>query len=319
MSASSSTPGGRLLEALGWAPADPDVLPVSAARFADGGQYRVEIPSVEGPRVLDAVLAEARLRGVPLHRVSQGSGIMMLTDGEINEMTAMCREAAVELSLFVGPRAGWDTGATVVSPAGRSLGAQLRGQDQVRCALDDVLRACALGVRSVLIADMGLLHVLQQAREARAVPEDLVVKVSVQLAAANPAAVRVMADLGATTINVPTDLSVRHLAAMRQASDVPLDVYVEVPDNFGGFVRHYDIPALVQAVAPLYVKFGLRNAPDIYPSGLHLEAAAVAMGRERVRRADLGLGLLRRHLPEAGMSPAGVSGARGVPVAGEPA
>jgi hypothetical protein len=106
---------------------------------------------------------------------------------------------------------------------------------------------------------------------------------------------------------------------MRQASDVPLDVYVEVPDNFGGFVRHYDIPALVQAVAPLYVKFGLRNAPDIYPSGLHLEAAAVAMGRERVRRADLGLGLLRRHLPEAGMSPAGVSGARGVPVAGEPA
>jgi hypothetical protein len=240
---------------------------------------------------------------------------MMLTDAEIGEMTAMCRAAAVELSLFVGPRAGWDTGAAVVSPAGRTIGAQLRGQDQLRFALYDVLRACALGVRSVLIADAGLLRVLQQARAADAVPRDLVVKISVQLAAANGPAVRVFADLGATTINVPTDLSVRQLAAIRQASDVPLDVYVEVPDNFGGFVRHYDIPALVQAVAPVYLKFGLRNAPDIYPSGLHLEAVAVAMGRERVRRAELGLALLQRHMPDAHMSPAGAAGAEGVPVA----
>ena len=57
----------------------------------------------------------------------------------------------------------------------------------------------------------------------------------------------------ATTINVPTDLSLAQLAAIRQHSDVPLDVYVEVPDGFGGFVRHYEIPALIDAVAPVYV------------------------------------------------------------------
>ncbi len=84
------------------------------------------------------------------------------------------------------------------------------------------------------------------------------------------------------------------LAAIRQHCDVPLDVYVEVPDGFGGFVRHYEIPALIQAVAPVYVKFGLRNAPDIYPSGLHLENVAILMARERVRRAELGLALLHR-------------------------
>jgi hypothetical protein len=313
------TPAARLLEALGLPTGDGHDTPDSPHAFPDGGQFRVEIPSVEGPRVLAAVLDEAKARTVPIHRVSQGSGIMLLTDAEIREMCGMCREHRMELSLFVGPRAGWDTGASVTSPAGRTLGAQLRGQDQVRYALDDVLRAVALGVRSVLVADMGLLRILDLARQAGHLPRELVIKVSVQLAAANPLAVAVLADEGATTINVPTDLSLAHLAAIRSHVDVPLDVYVEVPDGFGGFVRHHEIPALIQAVAPVYVKFGLRNAPDIYPSGLHLEAAAIAMGRERVRRAELGLALLDRHTretlnPSVHMSPVGADGAPGIPV-----
>ena len=48
-----------------------------------------------------------------------------------------------------------------------------------------------------------------------------------------------MEDLGADTYNVPTDLSLAQLAAIRAVADLPLDVYVEVPDDFGGFVRHY--------------------------------------------------------------------------------
>jgi hypothetical protein len=35
-------------------------LPVSRKRFADGGQYRIEIPSCEGPRAMEAVLAASR-------------------------------------------------------------------------------------------------------------------------------------------------------------------------------------------------------------------------------------------------------------------
>jgi hypothetical protein len=49
----------------------------------------------------------------------------------------------------------------------------------------------------------------------------------------------------------------------------------------------------------VFVKFGLRNAPNIYPSGTHLEATAVALGRERVRRAEIGLAMLERYYPEA--------------------
>jgi hypothetical protein len=48
--------------------------PVSGKRFPDGAQYRVEIPSVEGPRVLEAVIEEADRREVQIHRVSQEIG-----------------------------------------------------------------------------------------------------------------------------------------------------------------------------------------------------------------------------------------------------
>jgi hypothetical protein len=288
-----------LLSGLGLPVRDLAELPDSEKRFPDGAQYRVEIPSVEGPRVLEAVIEEAQRRGVRLHRISQGSGIMLLTDAEILEMCAMAREAGLELSLFVGPRASWETGATAISGAGKVLGAQHRGQDQLAYALEDVLRGVSLGLRGVLVADAGLLWVIRDLKERGELPEDLVVKVSVQLAAANAAAVKAMEILGASTYNVPTDLSLAQLAAIRAATSLPLDVYVEVPDDFGGFVRHYEIPELVRVASPVVVKFGLRNAPNIYPSGTHLEATAVALGKERVRRAEIGLSMLERYSPEA--------------------
>ena len=68
---------------------------MSDTRFADGLRYRIEIPSVEGPRVLAAVLEEAGRRSVPVRRVSQGSGVMMLTDEEIREMVALGSDAGV--------------------------------------------------------------------------------------------------------------------------------------------------------------------------------------------------------------------------------
>ena len=295
-----------LLSSLGLPARDLHELPDSEKRFPDGARYRVEIPSVEGPRVLEAVLDEAEKRGVQLHRISQGSGIMLLTDAEILEMCHMSREAGLELSLFVGPRASWETGASAISGAGKVLGAQHRGQDQLAYALEDVLRGVELGLRGVLVADAGLLWVLRDLKEKGDLPEDLVVKVSVQLSAANAAAVKAMEDLGAGTYNVPTDLSLAQMAAIRSVTDLPLDVYVEVPDDFGGFVRHYEIPDLVKVASPVFVKFGLRNAPNIYPSGSHLEATAIALGRERVRRAEIGLSMLERYYPDAETTPPGM-------------
>jgi hypothetical protein len=130
--------------------------------------------------------------------------------------------------------------------------------------------------------------------------------------ASNPVSVRIIEELGANTYNVPTALTLPKLAAIRQAVDIPLDLYVEVPDNFGGFVRHYEIPEFIRILSPVYIKFGLRNHPDVYPSGKHLEAANVALCQERVHRAALGMDIVRRYCPEA------VASAPGAPDLGIP-
>ncbi|MCI0394155.1 MAG: U32 family peptidase [Chloroflexi bacterium] len=303
----------NFLAQVGLPPGDAFDLPASPRRFPDGAQYRVEIPSVEGPRALAAVLEEAERHAVLVHRVSQGSGIMLLTDDEIGEMARLGREAQIEVSLFVGPRAAWDTGAQITASAGKNLGARLRGMEQVVFAVEDVRRACALGIRSVLVADEGLLWLANEMKKAGELPANLVLKVSVQMGAANPISVRWMEQLGAGTYNVPTDLSLPQLAAIRQAVALPLDIYVEAPDDFGGFVRHYEVPEMVRVAAPMYVKLGLRNAPNIYPSGAHMEAAAVALARERVHRAAIALDMLRRYYPEAKTSLRG-AGDLGIPM-----
>ncbi len=301
------------LKTLGLPSGDALDLPTSRVRFPDGAQYRVEIPSVEGPRTLAAVLEEAERQSVLIHRVSQGSGIMLLTDDEIREMARLGHAAGIEVSLFVGPRAAWDTGAQVTASAGKNLGARLRGMEQIIFAVEDIRRACALGIRSVLVADEGLLWLAAQMKKSGDLPGELVIKVSVQMGAANPISVRLMEQLGAGTYNVPTDLSLAQLAAIRQVVSLPLDIYVEAPDDFGGFVRHYEIPEMVRVAAPLYVKLGLRNAPNIYPSGVHLEGTSIALARERVHRAAIALDMLRRYYPDAQTSPRGAPDL-GIPV-----
>ncbi len=264
--------------------------------FADGLRYRIEIPSVEGPAVMRAVLEEAAARGVPVRRVSQGSGVMMLTDAEIAEMAELGALEGVEVSLFLGPRGAWDAGGQ--SFATGAAGGVARGAAGIDACLAEVRRGLRLGIRSFLVADLGVLATLGSMRVAGELPGDLLLKTSVLLPCANPETARTLQTLGAGTINVSTDLSVAELGELRAACSVPLDVYVEVPDDQGGFVRMYEVPEMIRAAAPMYVKLGIRNAPSIYPVGAHLLDVAVKLGRERVRRAELVLRLLAERAPE---------------------
>lgn len=269
---------------------------MSDARFADGLRYRIEIPSVEGPDVMRAVLDEAETRDVPVRRVSQGSGVMMLTDAEITEMARLGAQYGVEVSLFLGPRGAWDAGGQSATTG--AVGGVARGSAAVEWCVAEARRGVALGIRSFLVADLGVLARLGAMRAAAELPPNLVLKTSVLLPCANPETARELERLGASTVNVATDLSPADLGQLREACSAPLDVYVEVPDDQGGFVRFYEVPDMIRAAAPMYVKLGLRNAPNIYPSGLHVAELAVKLGRERVRRAELVLRLLRERAPE---------------------
>jgi hypothetical protein len=147
--------------------------------------------------------------------------------------------------------------------------------------------------------------VLGELKARGVLPQAFQLKVSVSLPIANPATARVLEGLGATSLNLPVDLSSEGIASIRHAVAVPLDMYVEASDDFGGGMRYYEIPRIVDAGAPIYLKFTTRNAPNTYPAGRHLQTVVEALAAERVRRAALGVAMLRRYRPDAVMSPVG--------------
>ncbi|WP_102346585.1 U32 family peptidase [Bacillus sp. Marseille-P3661] len=301
------------IEKLGYPSTDCHDLPTSTKRFPDGAQYRVELPSVEGPASFQALVDECKKRDVYIHRISQGSGIMLLTDEELEQMAEIGRRENLEVSLFVGPRGTFDITPMQLASAGKIAGLRSQGMDQLVYAIEDIKRAVRFGFRSILVSDEGLLVLVNEFKKAGELPEDLVVKISVQMAQSNPVSIKLIQDAGADTYNVPTDLTLAKLAAIRKVIDIPIDIYVEAPDDIGGFIRHYDIPEIIRVAAPVYIKFGLRNSPNIYPSGTHLESTSIALCKERVRRAQIGLELLKRYAPHLTTSEKGAEGL-GVPV-----
>jgi len=262
---------------------------------------------------LRAVIEAAEASGTLVHRVSQGSGIMLLSDAEIDEMVQLGHGHGIEVCLFVGPRAPWEGTAQALTADGKLFGWRHTGMDQLVYAFSDIERAVQLGLRSILVADEGLLWLVDQARQRGLLPRDLVVKASALLGAANPLGIKLLVDHGLNTINVASDISLARLAALRQVVSIPIDLYIESPDGLGGFTRYHEISEIVRVAAPIYLKFGLRNAPNIYPSGVHLEQVAVQTGRERVRRASLGLEMLARLSQDFKTSRPGAPGL-GVPI-----
>ena len=68
--------------------------------FPDGAAFRIEIPSVEGPRVLEAVLRAAEAEGIAVNRVSQGSGAMLLRASELRDMAQAGLDAGGQVRLL---------------------------------------------------------------------------------------------------------------------------------------------------------------------------------------------------------------------------
>jgi Peptidase family U32 len=247
----------------------------------------VEIASVEHPRLLAALLEEAQARTVPIGRISQGGGTRALTDDELRTMLDLAHAAGVEVFTYISARNSFEP---LADPSG---GDQLRGEAAFADALAELERCVAFGVDGVLIADIGLLAVAGRRRREGALGP-LKLKTAAAIAPRNAASAALYAELGATSINTAASSTLDDLAAMRAAigNAVSIDVYVESPDDFGGGLRYREVPELVRRLAPISLKFGLRNAPSLYPYGRHLEPTAEATIREKVRRAQIALGRL---------------------------
>ena len=136
--------------------------------------------------------------------------------------------------------------------------------DVYKRQIEDIERAVDAGIRGFLIADAGLLEILSTMVSAGELPASIVWKVSAVIAPSNPVTFRQLVGLGGTTINVPSDITLHELAEIRTLSDAPIDLYLESPDAMGGVVRGHEIAEIALVAAPLYAKFGLRNARPVY-------------------------------------------------------
>lgn len=285
----------------------------SSSHFLDGAEFRIEIPSVEGPRVLAAVLEQAAHYDLTVNRVSQGSGGMLLEGAELREMAAIGAEAGLEVCLFTGPKAGYDIGAFSRSADGRSQFAQIRGMRQLRYAVADIARATEAGIRSFLVGDLGLLAVLTRMQDDGDLPSETVWKISAYMGVSNPASIRLLERMGAGSVNIPADVTLEQLWEIRSVTSTPVDLYLETPDSMGPIVRGHEIADFVAVGAPLYAKMGLANAGGVYPSGGQTVGTAIANAREKVRRAAIALEWLQRERPASVQSKPHAAGL-GIPV-----
>jgi hypothetical protein len=287
----------EFLESLGLPGGDAYDLPTSKKRFDDGGQYRFEVPGIQGPASMKALLTQLEDYGIPIHRVTQTKGIMNLTDEEISQMVALADKFGVELVLALGPRATTDTSASVHTSEGVRMGYRLRGQEQVVRSIEDLKRASRLGVRSFLVYDEGSLWVLDECRRAGEIPADSKFKVSAHTGWGNPCSARLFEMLGADSVNPVRDLQLPMLAAIRQAIKIPLDLHTENPASSGGFIRHYEVPEMIRIAAPIYLKTGGSVA------GSHSWETTADEARKRAKQILLVKRVIDQYYPQALPSP----------------
>ena len=269
----------------------------SYKRFNDGGQYRFEVPGIQSPRTMEALLQESLKKDVFIHRVTQTKGIMLLSDDEILKMVDLAKDYGCELFLSVGPRATYDTSATVHTKEGSRIGYRLRGYDNLVYAIEDVKRACNLGVRGILLYDEGLLWVLNKMRKEGEIPENVHFKLSAHAGHSNPASAKLLQENGLDSLNPVRDLQIPMIAAIRNACDITIDLHTENPKSTGGFIRHYEVPKFIDVAAPVYLKTGGSVAANHNWDTTEKEAVA------RIKQVMLVKRVIDNYCPQAMVSP----------------
>ncbi|WP_084125204.1 U32 family peptidase [Demequina sp. NBRC 110054] len=249
----------------------------SAARFADGGAYKWEVAGAfDGPSVR-GLADRLRAHGVRLHQVTNTVGVMRYLDDEIRDLVEACRDEGIQLRMSAGPRGVFDIGGQRLASSGVAAASayRLRGLGQLADALEDTLHAVDLGVTGFLVFDEGLLWTLHALQQSGDIPT-LRLKASSNMGAQNPAHVVALAQMGADSVNLQRDLDVEMLAQVRAVTDLPLDLHTDNPAQTGGFVRGYDVPRMVRAAAPVYLKTGnaAQDFADTAPSERELDLIA---------------------------------------------
>ncbi len=301
---------GRMMEKVGIPGQDAYDLPSSTKTFPDGAHYRMEISGVERPKVLEAVIDEATKRDVPIHRlISVVMGATLLDKAELKDFAHKAADARMEVILTPGPRGGWDIGRQLATPEGALSGIRCRGSKALNQTITDIMTCIDLGFRGFLVVDEGELWLLNEMKKNGDIPQDVIFKVSIYAGHANAAGGKVLEMLGAGTFNPVADLTLPQFAAIRQATNIPLDVHIIITESFGGYMRFYDAPEMARVCSPCYFK--IEPGPACAATGAALykpwvnEDMLADWGRVKVKYAQIIHEIIQENNPDLKLSDLG--------------
>ena len=297
------------LESVGIPPADDYGIPSSSLTFPDGANYRIEISGIERLSTLEALIDEMEKQDTVVHRlICTVMGSTLLTKEELRAFAVLASQKKLEVIITPGPRPQWDVGRQVATPEGAVSGLRIRGCDNLRYLISDMLRCVDLGFRGFLVWDEGVLSIVSELRDKGIFPKDTVFKVSIFAGHANPAGGRLLEQLGADTFNPVVDLTLPMLAAMRAVVRIPLDLHVYLFESFGGQNRMWETPELARIASPCYFKIepgvsvGALYKPWVGPDSLAF------LAREKVKQGKIIQEIVRDVHPELKCSELGAPG-----------
>lgn len=282
-------------------------LAASGKAFADGANFRIEIAGVERASTMEAMIKEADRRNVVIHRAIAAVGGSTYCDfQELKDMAQMAREAHIEIIMTVGHRKGWDPGAKeACTSEGMAQGARLRGSDNISFHIADIMRSIDAGFRGFLVYDEGVLFILNKMRAEGLIPAETIFKFSVFGGYCSAAGAKVIESMGADSFNPISDVSRPILSSIRQAVNIPLDIYTIVVNSFGGVFRAYEAPEIAKVASPCYFKFEPGTSEgEIYMPWISEEWHENFI-KEKVKIASIVMEIMDKHAPEMKTSPKG--------------
>ncbi len=284
-------------------------LPSSEKTFPDGANYRMEIAGVERLSTMEALVDEMKKRKIAIHRVIAAVGGSTYCDfQELKDMAQLAFDEGMEVIMTVGHRKAWDPGAKEsVTSEGAMQGFRLRGSDNIRYWIADMMRCIEAGFRGFLVYDEGILYIVNKMREEGFIPKETLLKFSVFGGYCSPAGAKVIERMGADTMNPASDVSLPIIAGIRKAVAMPLDIYMIVVDSFGGIFRAYEAPEIARIASPCYFKLEPGTSEgDIYKPWV-TESWHQEFIRQKVKIAAILKEIMDRHAPHLKMSEPGAA------------
>jgi len=249
------------------------VIPDSKKCFTDGANYRLEVSGIETPGILEAVVGEAKKLGIPIHRaIAAVNGSKHWNNHDLQELAKIAAANHVEVIICPGHLAR----GLIENPNNLFTMMNWQNGAEADAYWFEVLRCLRLGFRGFLVWRKSMLKYLAEERTRGHIPRKTIFKISTFDNNANSLDFQLCKDLGADTINSANGLTLKALAAIRQAVDTVMDVHItfwqmalerhRVGDHTfitslaaEPYDRIADAPEIARVCSPVYFKFEADN------------------------------------------------------------